>query len=437
MLVSVFDSWYILIGAFLVSMALIGSMVERLPVTPAIVYLVVGFLIARYIGIGSLDPLANARMLRVMAEIAIAISLFAVGLKLRVPLSSPAWRVPMRLALPALVLTTVLCAFATLWLYHVGLGMALLMAAILSPTDPVLGGDVHVARPGDRDQLRFGVTAEGGMNDGIAMPVVLLGLGLAGHHELGDYGWRWLLVDVLWFILGGVAVGWVAGQLVGRLVLYLRSAHRLAIGLEEFLGIGVIGIAFGGAGLLQASEFLAVFASGLALRHIERSTTASDIDPTAVPVDDTEAATDPERAAAHMTQQLLSFNTLAEHIAELTMVMVVGMLLAGFTPDWRALLLAAFLFLVARPLAVMLTLAGTTSLPEQRRLIAWFGIRGIGSLYYFAYAIEKGLAAPQARQLTASVVTVIAVSIVVHGISATPLMQRYRQMRKLRGDDHA
>ena len=433
---SPFDTWYLLIGAFLVSMALIGSMVERLPVTAAIIYLAVGYAIARYVGTEVFDPELNARLLRIMSEIAIAISLFAVGLKLRVPLRTPAWRVPVRLAVPALVLTTVLCMFAALWLYQMSLGMALILAAILSPTDPVLGGDVHVARPGDRDQLRFGVTAEGGMNDGIAMPVVLLGLGLIGSHDLGANGLRWFLVDVLWFTLGGFAAGWIAGQLIGRVVLYLRSTHRLAIGLEEFLGIGVIGLAFGGAGLLHASEFLAVFASGLALRHIERRTSAKDIDPTTVPLDDHEAATDPERAAAHMTQQLLSFNTLAEHIAELTMVMVVGMLLAGITPDWRAWALAAFLFLVARPVSVFITLAGTPSLPVQRRLIAWFGIRGIGSLYYFAYVLEHGQIGRLAGPLASGVITVIAASIVVHGISATPLMERYRQMRKRRDDVH-
>lgn len=431
---SAFDAWYLLIGGFLVSMALIGSMVERLPVTPAIIYLMGGFAIARYIGIDAFDLLSNSRLLRSLSEMAVAISLFAVGLKLRVPLTSPAWRMPVLLALPALVLTTLLCTFATLWLYQMSLGMALVMAAILSPTDPVLGSDVQVARPGDRDQLRFGLTAEGGMNDGIAMPVVVLGLGLAGRHELGRYGLEWLLLDVLWFVVGGVGIGWLAGWLIGRLVLYLRSSHRLAIGLEEFLGIGVIGIAFGGAGIAHASEFLAVFAAGLALRHIEQATSANHIDPAAVPLDDPDAAIDPERAAAHMTLQLLSFNTLAEHIAELTMVMVVGMLLAGMAPDWRGLALAAFLFLVARPVAVWITLAGTAMLPVQRRLIGWFGIRGIGSLYYFAYVLESGLADPLTRQMSAGVLTVIAASILVHGISATPLMARYRALRKQQGE---
>lgn len=420
------DLWYIVIGVVLVSMALTGSIVERLPVTPAILYLAAGYAIGRGgVGLHELDPIIDAALLRGLSEIAVAISLFAVGLKLRVPLTAHAWRVPLRLALPALVLTIMFFAGAAQWLYGLAPGMALLLAAILSPTDPVLGADVHVARPGDRDQVRFGLTAEGGINDAVALPAVLLGLGLLGRHEMGDFGLRWLLLDVLWFMLGGFAIGWAIGWLVGRLVLQLRR-HRVAVGLDEFLGFGVMGLAFGVAGQLLASEFLAVFAAGLALRHIERRiSVGGGVKPGAVSIDDKAAAVDPERAAAHMTHSLLAFNTQAEHIAELSLVMVIGGLLAGIAPDIRDLLLGAFLFLVARPLAVALALIGTGCLAEQRRLIAWFGIRGIGSLYYLAFALQSGLVGPPADRLASTVLLVTAASIVVHGLTATPLMQRY------------
>lgn len=428
------DAWCIVIGAFLVSMALTGSIVERLPVTPAMLYLAAGYAIGRGgVGLHDLDPVVDAALLRGLSEIAIAISLFAVGLKLRVPLTAHAWRVPLRLALPALVLTIVFFAGVAQWFHGASFGMALLLAAILAPTDPVLGADVHVARPGDRDQVRFGLTAEGGINDAVALPAVLLGLGLLGRHDLGDFGLRWLLVEVLWFMVGGFAVGWLIGWLVGRLVLQLRR-HRLATGLDEFLGFGVIGLAFGVAGQLLASEFLAVFAAGLALRHIERRiSVGGGVNPDAVSLDDKAAAVDPERAAAHMTQSLLAFNTQAEHIAELALVMVLGGLLAGIEPDARDLLLGAILFLVARPLAVFIALAGTGCVGEQRRLIAWFGIRGIGSLYYLAFVLQSGLAGPPADRLASTVLLVTAASILVHGLTATPLMQRYYRRSRLNG----
>jgi NhaP-type Na+/H+ or K+/H+ antiporter len=424
---SLLAEWCLTIGAVLVSMVLIGSIVERLPFTPAILYLGAGYAIgAGGAALHGLHPIADATLIRILSEIAIAISLFAVGLTLRAPISRHAWRVPLLLAVPAMILTIALLAIAAWKICGLPPGVALVLAAILAPTDPVLGADVHVERPGDRDYVRFGVTAEGGLNDGLAMPAVILGLGALGLRKLGPWATEWVLWDVLWLPLGGLAIGWFVGILIGRLVLYLRSRHRLAIGLEEFLGFGVIALAFGAAGVVDASEFLSVFAAGLALRNIERRTSATvGINPDAVSIDDKEAAVDPDRAAAHMAQTLLAFNTQVEHIAELALVMVVGGLLASVELEWQSFALAAILFAIARPVSVAATLAGTATQPAQTRLIAWFGIRGIGSLYYLAFVIEAGLAEPWASRLTSIVLTVVATSIVVHGVSATPLMHRY------------
>lgn len=424
---SLLTEWCLTIGAVLVSMVLIGSIVERLPFTPAILYLAVGYAIgAGGVGLHGLNPITDSTLIRILSEVSVAVSLFAVGLKLRAPISRHAWRVPLLLAVPAMILTIALLAIAAWQVCGLPPGVALVLAAILAPTDPVLGADVHVEGPGDRDYVRFGVTAEGGLNDGLAMPAVLLGLGLLGEHKLGPLASQWLLWDVLWLPIGGLAIGWVVGILIGRLVIHLRSRHSLAIGLEEFLGFGVIALAFGAAGLVGASEFLAVFAAGLALRNIERRASATvGISLDEISIDDKEAAIDPDRAAAHMTQTLLAFNTQVEHIAELTLVMVVGGLLASVRLEWSALALAAILFVVARPVSVAATLAGTAALPAQTRLIAWFGIRGIGSLYYLAFVIEAGIGEPWASRLASIVLTVIASSIVAHGITATPLMHRY------------
>lgn len=437
---SLLNAWSLTIGAVLVSMVLIGTIVERLPFTPAILYLAVGYAIgAGGIGLHGMQPVADSTLIRVLSEISVAVSLFAVGLKLRVPFSRYAWRVPLLLAAPAMLLTIAVLALATWWLYDLPPAMALVLAAILAPTDPVLSGDVHVERPGDRDYVRFGVTAEGGLNDGLAMPAVLLGLGWLGlggasRQSWPDFTLHWLLWDVVWLPLGGLAIGWCVGLLIGRLVIHLRGRHHLAVGLEEFLGFGVIALSFGAAGWVHASEFLSVFAAGLALRSLERQASATvGISLEQVSIDDKEAAIDPDRTAAHMTQSLLAFNTQVEHIAELALVMVVGGLLASVELEWRAFALAAFLFAIARPLAVAATLAGTATLPAQTRLIAWFGIRGIGSLYYLAFVVEAGLAEPWASRLAAIVLTVIAVSIVVHGITATPLMQRYYRWQKRGG----
>jgi NhaP-type Na+/H+ or K+/H+ antiporter len=418
--------WFLVIGALLVSMALVGSVVKRMPFTPAILYLAFGYALGTW-GTG-LHPVVDAELIRALTEIAVSISLFAVGLKLRTPLTLQAWGVPLHLGLTAMVVTIAILAVAAWLICGLPWGMALVLAAILAPTDPVLGADVQVERPGDGDYVRFGLTAEGGMNDGTAYPFVYLGLGLMGLHELGAFGMHWFLVETLWFMVAGTAIGWGTSLLVARLVIYLRRTHAMAIGMEEFLGFGVIGLSFGLAGIFKASEFLAVFAAGVAFRQVERRASLSaGLDPQKLPVaiGDEEAATHPERAAVHLTETVNAFNVQAEHIAELALVTVLGGLLAAVRLEWEAFALAAVLFLVARPAAVVLTLAGTRTTRFQTWLIAWFGIRGVGCLYYLAVAIQAGIPEPQASRLAALVLPIIAVSILVHGISATPLMALY------------
>ncbi|HZX33474.1 MAG TPA: cation:proton antiporter, partial [Rhodocyclaceae bacterium] len=156
--------WFLVIGAILVSMALVGSVVKRMPFTPAIVYLAFGYALGTW-GTG-LHPVTDAALLRALTEVGVSISLFAVGLKLRGPLRLHAWAVPLRLGLPAMIITIALLAVAAKAICGLSWGMAVILAAILAPTDPVLGADVQVERPGDGDSVRFGLTAEGGMNDG-------------------------------------------------------------------------------------------------------------------------------------------------------------------------------------------------------------------------------------------------------------------------------
>jgi NhaP-type Na+/H+ or K+/H+ antiporter len=296
---------------------------------------------------------------------------------------------------------------------------------------------VQVEHPGDRDRLRFSLTGEAGLNDGSAGPFVMLGLGLLGLHELGDFGWRWLAIDVLWAVVGGLAIGWLLGMLVGRLVLYLRRAHKEAVGLDDFLGLGLIALSYAAALLVHTYGFLAVFAAGLALRRIEMQSTATqqgaqDTAPTfpAMPAASDQAdqlATDPEHAPAYMAQAVLGFNEQLERIGEVAVVILVGGLLAAIRWPAEAIWFVPLLFFVIRPVSVALGLLGSRTSGAQRGLIAWFGIRGIGSVYYLAYAVQHGLDPALAERLAALVLTTVAISIVAHGISVTPLMRRYRR----------
>ena len=138
------------------------------------------------LGLVARDTVGDAHLLERRTEVAVLVSLFTSGLKLSLPLSDRRWRLPIRLAFGSMAITVAAVAALAWALFDLPLGAAILLGAILAPTDPVLASDVQLEEPGDRDRLRFALTGEGGMNDGTAFPFVMLGLGLLGLHELGD-----------------------------------------------------------------------------------------------------------------------------------------------------------------------------------------------------------------------------------------------------------
>lgn len=424
-------------------MALAGSVMKRLPVSASMLYLAVGY------GLGSAglammapDPRQVSAILERVAEVALLISLFSVGLKLGLPFSSPHWRLPLRLAFLSMTLTVGLITLVGLFLFDLPLGAAILLGGILAPTDPVLASDVQVDEPYDSDRLRFSLTGEGGLNDGAAFPFVFLGLGLLGLHELGVGGWRWLAVDVFWAMLGGLLVGGVLGAMIGKLVVYLRTRHQEAVGLDEFLALGLVALAYGVAQLAHASGFLAVFAAGLALQRVKEHSRRQKA-PVAGPagLQDKEAhlavATHPNLAGAYMMQAVRGFNEQLERIAELVIVLAVGAMLPYTHVDRWTIAFLVLLFFVLRPISVWLGLLGAAVSGDQRLLVAWFGIRGIGSIYYLMFALNHGLSGQLADQAITITLAAVATSIVLHGVSVTPLMSLYarRQTRKSQGAD--
>lgn len=433
-------TWALIAGAIMIAMALLGTLLKRLPLSPGILYLAIGYLLGPSgAGLMAPDPVRYSAELERMAEVALLISLFAVGLKIGVPVRDRRWYLPLRLAFPSMVVTILFVTAAGVYLVALPLGAALLLAAILAPTDPVLASDVQVVDSADRDRLRFSLTAEGGLNDGAAFPVVVLALGLLGLYDLQGGVWRWLGLDVLWSIGGGLLVGGILGVLVGRLVLYLRTRHREAVGLDEFLALGLVAIAYGVAQLSLASGFLAVFAAGLALQRVKESSAPAGLATTGATVP-LPGATGAEKVATHrryagayMMEAVQGFNGQLERIAELVVVMVVGAMLSYTSVTAVALWFLLLLFAVARPLAVWLGLLGTSDVSrDQRLMISWFGIRGVGSVYYLMYAINHGLPGPLVDDLVAITLTTVAASILVHGISVTPLMAAYTRRKARR-----
>lgn len=425
-----------IIGLLLIAMTLGSSFLSRLPLSSAMLYLGVGMAISPLgLDLLRLAPLHNRVLLERLTEIAVLISLFTAGMKLELPLSNRRWRIPVQLATVSMVVTVAL--ITALGVYGLGLplGAAVLLGAILAPTDPVLASDVQVSNPGDRDQLRFGLTGEGGLNDGTAFPFVMLGLGWLGLHELGTGGWRWWAVDVLWAVTGGLGLGYLLGTLVGRAILYLRMRHREALGSDEFIALGLIALTYGAALLSHTYGFLAVFAAGLALCRIDKPAATSGADQTQPPAAMSpaeESAASSAQVPAQMMRAVERFNSQLEHFVEVGIVLTVGVMMAEVDFSWEVLWFVPVLLFGVRPLAVYLGLLGTPVKGTQRRLMAWFGIRGIGSLYYLLYAINHALEPALAERLLSLTLAVVVTSVVAHGISVTPLMQRYEARKAAR-----
>jgi len=418
----------IVAGALLIAMTLGGSFIARLPLSAAMLYLGVGVAVSPMgLGLLKLDAMKNTVLLERLTEVAVLVSLFTCGMKLEFRFKDRRWRVPVQLATVSMLLTVAAVTALGVYALNLPLGAAVLLGAILAPTDPVLASDVQVANPGDRDRLRFGLTGEGGLNDGTAFPLVMLGLGLLGLHELGEGGWRWWAVDVLWAVAGGLALGWLLGTLVGRAILYLRMRHREALGSDEFIALGLIGLTYGLALLSHTYGFLAVFAAGLALRridepHVRLRVEAADPGEALSP---SEQEASGAEAPAHMMRAVERFNSQLESFAEVAIVLAVGVLVATTRFRAEVLWFIPLLFLVVRPVAVYVGLLGTPVKGSQRRLMGWFGIRGIGSLYYLLYAINHDIERALAHQLLSITLAVIVASVVAHGVSVTPLMKRY------------
>jgi NhaP-type Na+/H+ or K+/H+ antiporter len=419
------NHWYLIAGILLLALLFGNSLIERWPLTPATIYLGIGFAMGPA-GLNwlRLDMVADAPLVERIAEAAVLVSLFTSGLKLRAPWTDVRWRQPLALATLAMATTIGLIAWTGVLGLQLSIGAAVLLGAILAPTDPVLASAVQVRDPHDRDRLRFSLTGEAGMNDGTAFPFVILGLGLLGLHDLGS-GWRWLAIEVVWKCLVGVVVGTVCGRVIAFLVLRMRIQRRETVGLDDLMALGLIALAYGLTMLIGGLGFLAVFFAGVALRATERQHSGDlpeEKVKAAATAREDDAATHHRAAPAYMAGAVLDFNEHVERICQLGVMLIVGTLVSSHIHP-AALWFAPLLFLIIRPLSVLPTCFGAKLSRWDGALVSWFGVRGIGSIFYVAYAVNHGLAGPERDTIIGLTLTVVTASVLLHGISINGLMK--------------
>jgi NhaP-type Na+/H+ or K+/H+ antiporter len=429
----------LLAAAALLLLALAQPAVERLPLTPALVYLAIGAAAAAVFGTPRVDALIEyAPALRVALELALLVSLFVIGIRLRIEPTLRAWRIALLLAGPGMVVFIAAGALAGRLAFDWSWGLAVLVAAILAPTDPVLASDVQVDSAKDRDAVRLSLTAEGAMNDGTALPAVILGLWLldASSSALGEP--RAWARELLWPVAGGAAIGLALGWGLGCVIrARVRAGDSLA--RDELLLVGSVTLAYGVALATHTSAFVLAFALAITMLQPLRN-------------DETSPSERP------IAERMQAFGLRLERLVEAFAVIAIGIGLGLIVPSWPLVAFAVAVLLVVRPLSVFAVVwqpalrrrpahesdqpSGIRSGPRrdvgaasveapvtghQRRLLAWFGIRGIGSLYYAALALELGARGGTAAPMLSAVLSVLAASIVLHGVSVTPVMRRYRE----------
>ena len=372
-----------------------------------VIYLGLGVLAAftiEVLGIGWVDPVGDAELIERVSELAVIIALFGTGLKLDRPLTRYAWAGVGRLLIVAMPLTIGAVALFGGTAMGLPLGAALVLGAILAPTDPVLAGDIGVGPPGaeNEHEPNFSVTGEAGLNDGLALPFLFAGLFLL---DPGGSGWvgEWLAADVLYGIGAAVGIGAIVGFGAAALAVRLRDRGLLLSEFDGWLAIPTVLLIYGLTETAGALGFVAAFVGGLAFRRYEH--------------------THEHNRTVHDGADLV------EKIGELTVILLFGSMLSldGLgSPGLAGWLLVPLLLLLIRPAAVAISLTRSAVPARERLFVAWFGVRGIGSIYYAAVAAQAAeIVGADAEVIVWTTFACVLVSVVVHGITATPLSRRW------------
>ncbi|MCM5555330.1 sodium:proton antiporter [Pleomorphomonas sp. NRK KF1] len=389
-------------GLLIALVAWLPLALRRLPLSLPIVCLIIGGLV--YIGplpAPNPSPIAHPYLTERLTEFVVIVALMGAGLKIDRRFSFRDWGATWRLLAVTMPLSILAIVFTGVTVLGLSAVAALLLAASLAPTDPVLAADVQVGDPleGKEDTVRFALTSEAGLNDGFAFPFVHLAIALSLSATTGE-PWlaHWLAVNVVWEIAAGIAVGWLVGHLFGWAT-FKMPGDTLAKTGDGLVAIAATFVSYGVSEMLHCYGFFAVFVTALTLRNSHRD--------------------------HHFQRDMHDITEQIERITMMALLLafggaIMGGLFAGV--GWVDMLAVALILLVIRPLAGLVALIGAPATLSEKLTIAFFGIRGVGSFYYLAFGLNNG-DFQEGERLWVILSLVAFISILMHGLTVTPAMR--------------
>ena len=395
--------WLTGLGTLIALVAWLPLALKKLPLSLPIICIAIGAAVFSLPAVALRpSPLAYPQVAERLTEFIVIIALMGAGLKLDRSFSWRRWGVTWRLL--AITMPLSIAAITAIGGWGLGLSWvaALLLGASLAPTDPVLAADVQVGPPktGEEDEVRFGLTSEAGLNDGLAFPFVNLAIALGLTAVTGEpWAREWVLHSIIWEIGVGVAGGWLIGKAFGWLTFHVPAETKLAQTGDGLIAIAATFISYGLTEILNCYGFLAVFVTALTLRRSQRDHEFN-------------------REMHDITEQV-------ERIGMMVLLLLFGgALVSGLLLPlrWSDAAAAAVIILLVRPLAGVIGLWGFKAEASEKMTLAFFGIRGVGSFYYLAYALNH-LDLPEGERLWAITGLVALFSIVLHGLTVTPIMR--------------
>lgn len=406
------DHYLILAGLGLATllMAWLPSLSQKIKISSPIILLLVGFLLFS-VDIPLLwpDPLWNDQWLMYFSEIIVIISLMGAGLKIGEHYSWSSWKKPLLLVFITMPICMISAYLLGKYFLVLSVPSSLLLAAVLAPTDPVLAAEVQLKDPmeqeEDENNIRFSLTAEAGLNDGIAYPfsylaVLVAQAGSWAAFNFTDWLWDKFFLKIFLGIIIGLAIGRLIGFLLDRLYKYT--------GVETFVGFLALSLTittYGISELLHGYGFLAVFFAGFSLRYYEK-------------------------VSGDYKKKLHDFVHEVEHLLLVVWIILFGgSIMNGMLTltDWRGILFAFVFVLLIRPLAGLLALAGVKESKRSKFAISFFGIRGIGSVFYLSWAMVQFDGFEFKNELYSITAYIILISIILHGLTAPSAMDYFRR----------